>query len=101
MPSKNNMRPVHPGEVLLEEFLKPLDLSANKLAGVLNVPTNRITEIVAEQRGVTADTALRLATVLGTSPEFWMNLQQTYELRTTAKDIATELRAMKPLQKTA
>jgi addiction module HigA family antidote len=78
---KNAMRPVHPGEVLLEEYLKPMDLSANALAQALGVPANRISAIVSGERGVTADTALRLARALNTTPQFWMNLQQTYELR--------------------
>jgi addiction module HigA family antidote len=77
-----NLRRVttHPGEMLREEFMKPLGLSANKLAIELRVPVTRISEIVNERRGITADTALRLARYLGTTPEFWMNLQKNYEL---------------------
>lgn len=84
---KNNMRPVHPGEVLLEEFLHPSDppLNANTLAKALGVPANRITAILKGQRGITGDTALRLGTFFNTSPEFWMNLQKTYELRLAEK----------------
>ena len=81
MKFKNNMRPVHPGEVLADE-LKELTVSANALAKALDVPTNRITSILNKQRGVTADTALRLSRYFGTTPHFWLNLQKTYELRT-------------------
>jgi addiction module HigA family antidote len=96
---KNSMRPIHPGEVLREEFLAPFDLSANRLAQAIGVPTNRVTELVAERRSMTADTALRLAVVFNTSPEFWMNLQQAYELRSTAKDLAKDLKSIKPFKK--
>jgi len=71
---------VHPGEILAEEFMVPLDLSANALAARVGVPGNRISMIVAGKRGVTGDTALRLAAAFGTTPEFWMNLQQAWEL---------------------
>ncbi len=80
MPAKNGMRPVHPGEVLRDE-LEALGLSANALSKALDVPVNRITAILHGQRGVTADTALRLARYFGTTPQVWMNLQKTYELR--------------------
>ncbi len=86
---KNAMRPIHPGEILREEYLAPLDLSANALAQAIGVPANRISAIVAEERGVTADTALRLGRALGTTPEFWLNLQQTYELRLAEGDKET------------
>jgi len=72
--------PIHPGEILKDEFMEPLGLSANKLAGFLKVPTNRITNIVSGKRGITADTALRLADAFGTTPEFWTNLQDHYDL---------------------
>ncbi len=80
---KNGMRPVHPGEVLLEEFMKPADpsINANMLAKALDVPANRITAILKGQRSITGDTAVRLATFFNTTAEFWMNLQKTYELR--------------------
>lgn len=100
MKPKNGMRPIHPGEVLREEFLVPLDMSANKLAAALAVPANRITEIVAERRNLTADTALRLACFFETSPEFWMNLQQAYELRTAERQSGPALRAIKPMRHT-
>lgn len=84
---KNGMRPVHPGEILLEEFMKPSDppINANTLAKVLEVPANRITAIIKGQRGITGDTAVRLAACFNTTAEFWMNLQKTYELRLAEK----------------
>ena len=78
---RNQMRPIHPGEILREEFVLPLGLSGNALARALCVPANRVNAILKETRNLTADTALRLARFFGTSPEFWMNLQKTYELR--------------------
>jgi addiction module HigA family antidote len=72
--------PIHPGEMLREEFLLPLNLSANALAIALRVPVTRISEILKERRGITADTAYRLALYFGTSPDFWMNMQIHYEL---------------------
>jgi antitoxin HigA-1 len=70
----------HPGEVLAEEFMKPLGLSARALAAELDVPANRITEIIRQRRGVTADTAIRLARRFGTTPRYWMNLQVAHDL---------------------
>jgi len=70
----------HPGEVLREEFLKPLELSAHQLADALEVPANRVSEILRERRSVTADTALRLAAHFKTTPEFWLNLQMAHDL---------------------
>lgn len=78
--------PVHPGEVLGEEFLAPLGLSASALARRLGVPANRVSEIVAGRRSVTGDTALRLAAALGTSAEFWMNLQKSWELAVARRE---------------
>ena len=72
--------PVHPGEMLREEFMKPLEISINRLALDLHAPATRVSEIVNERRGITADTALRLARYFGTSPDLWMNLQKDYEL---------------------
>lgn len=80
MSVKNGMRPVHPGEILRDE-LEELELSANAMAKALGVPANRVTAILKGQRGVTADTALRLSKFFGTTPQVWLNLQQTYELR--------------------
>ncbi len=96
---KNKMRPIHPGEILREEFLQPLEMSANQFAHVIGVPANRVTEIVGERRTVTADTALRLARALGTTPEFWLNLQQAYDLRTAEKALGPVLRSIKPVRK--
>jgi addiction module HigA family antidote len=72
--------PVHPGEMLREEFMKPLAISINRLALELHVPVTRVSEIVNQRRGITADTALRLSRYLGTSADFWMNIQKDYEL---------------------
>lgn len=78
---KNRMRPVHPGEILREEYLVPLDMSVNALAHALRVPATRLHEIVKERRAITADTALRLARYFGGDAQSWMNLQAAYELR--------------------
>jgi len=80
MPSRDRLPPIHPGEVLREEFLAPLGMSAHKLALALRVPATRINDIVNEKRGVTADTALRLSRYFGTTAKFWLNLQASYEL---------------------
>ena len=80
MATSNRMRPVHPGEILGEE-LGELDMSSNALAKELGVPTNRITAILGGRRGITADTALRLSRYFGTTPQLWLNLQKTFELR--------------------
>ena len=79
---KNGMRPIHPGEVLREDFLIPLGMSANSLATALKIPAPRINDIVREKRGVSADTALRLARYFGGDAQSWLNLQAAYELRT-------------------
>jgi addiction module HigA family antidote len=95
----NGMRPIHPGEILREEFLVPLNLSANALAIALGVPTPRINDIARERRGITADTALRLARYFGTSAEFWMGLQADYDLRiaaTAANDALARIQRMAP-----
>jgi len=90
----NNMRPIHPGEVLHGE-MDELNLSSRQLAAALGVPPNRITGLINETRAVTADTALRLARYFGTTPELWLNLQSAYELRcsqqTNGKRIAREV----------
>jgi antitoxin HigA-1 len=78
---KSGMRPVHPGEVLREDFLVPLGMSANALAKALNVPAPRINDIVRERRGVSADTAMRLARYFGGDARSWLNLQAAYDLR--------------------
>ena len=73
--------PIHPGEILSEEFLKPMKISQSKLARDIDVPHRRINEIVLGKRNITPDTAMRLSTYFGNSPEFWMNLQTTYDLK--------------------
>jgi len=78
--SKTLMPPVHPGEILREDFMKPLNLTVNKLALELRVPATRIGEIIHERRRITAETALRLARYFHTKPEFWLNLQNFYDL---------------------
>jgi addiction module HigA family antidote len=80
MAAKHKLLPIHPGEILREEFLAPLGISANELALALRVPATRINDIVREKRGITADTALRLSRYFGTTPRFWMNMQASWEL---------------------
>jgi len=82
----NGMRPVHPGEILREEYLEPLGMSVNALARALHLTATRLNDIVREKRGVTPDTALRLAHYFGTTPEFWLNLQMMHELRKAAEE---------------
>jgi addiction module HigA family antidote len=90
-------KPVHPGEMLREEFLVPLQISANGLAIELRVPVTRITEILHERRAITADTALRLERYLGMSADFWLALQKDYELQTARQSAGKEIaRAIKP-----
>ena len=83
--------PVHPGEVLLEEYLKPLGLSQNRLAVCIGVPPRRINEIVLRKRSVSAETALRLARYFGTSPQFWLGLQADYDLDVAADRLGDRL----------
>lgn len=93
--------PIHPGEILADE-LDALSISASELARVLDVPPNRITQIVKGQRAITADTALRLSRWLGTSPEFWLNLQSRYELRLVEQQSGKAIRRhIKPLKDAA
>ena len=91
---KNGMRPIHPGEILFEEFMKPAKppIYANRLAKALEVPTNRITIMIKGQRGITGDTAVRLAMLFDTTAEFWMNLQKTYDLDVARQQIGKALR---------
>lgn len=96
--TKNGMRPIHPGEVLREEFLEPLDMSANALASKLGVTPARISEIIREKRGITADTALRLAKYFGSSAQFWLNLQSIYELRLVETDDLQFLDDIEPIE---
>ena len=87
--------PIHPGEILLEEFLKPLKISQNALSRDLDVPLQRINQIVLKKRSITVDTALRLAKYFGTSPELWLNLQSRYDLET-----ARDSRLMETIERT-
>jgi len=80
MAKKERLPPIHPGEILREEFLAPLCMSSHQLALALRVPATRINDIVNEKRGITADTALRLSRYFGTTAKFWLNLQASYEL---------------------
>lgn len=94
----NKMRPIHPGEILREEFLVPLGMSANALALALHVPAPRINDIVRERRAVTPDTALRLARFFDTTAQFWLNLQTAFDLKQVERKvggkIAEEIRPM-------
>jgi addiction module HigA family antidote len=91
------MPPVHPGEILLEEFLQPLGVSQYQLAKAVVVPARRINEIVHGQRRITADTALRLSRYFGTSERFWLNLQARYDLEAEKDRIGAELDGIRPL----
>jgi len=95
---KKKLPPIFPGEILLEDYLKPAGITVNRLAMDIRVPVSRVYEIVNGKRAITADTALRLARYLGTTPEFWMNLQAKYELRKTMEErsdtIAAEVRPL-------
>jgi len=98
----NKLAPIHPGEILREEFMTPHGLSQNALARALNVPPRRINEIVLEKRGITADTALRLARFFGTTAELWAGLQADYDLRLVryekARTIEREVEPLSVLQ---
>lgn len=97
----NRMRAIHPGEILKDE-LDELSLSANALAKALDVPTNRITAILNVQRGITADTALRLAKFFGTSPDFWMSLQSSYDVKKARAAVGQEIeKNVKPREQLA
>lgn len=97
---KSVMRPVHPGEVLREDYLKPMDMSASALARHLHVPASRINDIVLERRGITADTALRLTRFFGGDAQSWLNLQSTHDLRTAQlnKEAQASILAVHPMQ---
>lgn len=97
----NEMRAIHPGEILREELVE-LNLSANAIAKALDVPTNRITAILNEQRGITADTALRLAKFFGTTPDFWMSLQSSYDVKKAREAVGQEIeKNVKPREQLA
>ena len=96
------LTPIHPGEIIREEVLAPLNLSVNQLARLLAIDTTRLNEIVRGRRGITADTALLLARYLGTSPEFWLKLQSHYELRVARQAKQKEIeRAVRPRNQAA
>ena len=96
MPKK--LAPLHPGEILREEFLVPLGLSAGALAKAMGVPRTRVERIAAESIGVTADTALRLGKALGTSAQLWLNLQNRYDVETAERAIGKQLARISPVQ---
>ncbi len=99
MPTPNDkLAPIHPGEVLLEEFLRPLGISQSRLAIEIGVPAPRINAIVHRTRAVTAETALRLARYLGTSAAFWVNLQAQYDLDVQSDELGDELERIRPRQ---
>ncbi len=87
---------IHPGEMLREEFIKPMKLTPNRLAKAIGVPAPRINDIVLEKRSISADTAIRLARFFGNSPEFWMNLQASYDLRKAKAELGKRLNNIKP-----
>ena len=89
--TKKPLSPIHPGEILLEEFLKPMEISQYRLAKDISVPPRRINEIIHEKRGVSPDTALRLSRYFGTSESFWANLQSRYDLQCEKQKLKTRL----------
>lgn len=102
MAFKNRMRPVHPGEVLREDYLKPLEMSVNALSKKLGVPTSRLNDVVLERRGVTPDTAMRLARYFGGDARSWLNLQTAHDLRVAEIEKAKEIeRTVEPMRKSA
>jgi addiction module HigA family antidote len=102
MAFKNGMRPVHPGEILREEYLRPLDMSVNALAKRLGIPTSRLNDIVLERRGVSPDTAMRLARCFGGDARSWLNLQTAHDLRLAEIEKAKEIeRTVEPLRHSA
>lgn len=98
--AKRKLEPVHPGEVLSEDFLKPLELTQYRLAKGLGVPARRINEIVHGKRGITADTALRLGRFFKNSPRFWLNLQMAYDLDVEADRLGDTLQDVEVLRRT-
>ncbi len=98
MITTSKIEPIHPGEVLMEDFIEGFGITQNKLAVSIGVPPRRINEIVHGKRGITADTALRLARYFGTSAEFWINLQSHYELDRAEDVVGEQIAAITPLQ---
>ena len=98
---KNKMRPIHPGEILKNEYLLPLKLSVNKLSMLLHISAPRLNDIVRERRGISSDTALRLARFFNTSAHFWLNLQTSYDLKQTEIKNGDSIHdEVKPIQQT-
>lgn len=93
----DSIEPIHPGEVLLEDFIDGFGITQHRLAVAIGVPPRRINEIVHGKRGITADTAVRLSAYFGTSAEFWMNLQAHYELRIERRELADLLKTIRPI----
>lgn len=96
---KNGLRPIHPGEILREEFLEPLAMSANALSLELHVPAPRINDIVRERRAISTDTAMRLARYFGTTPQFWLNLQTAFDLKQTEAKVGEQILREVPQRK--
>ncbi|WP_281965944.1 HigA family addiction module antitoxin [Serinicoccus marinus] len=96
MTTTDKMAPIHPGEVLMKDFIEGFGITQNKLAVSIGVPPRRINEIVHGKRGITADTALRLAKYFGTSAEFWINLQSHYELDRAEDAVGKQIEAIRP-----
>ena len=94
----NNMRPIHPGEIIKEEYLEPLGMSVNALATALRVPAPRINDVVRQKRAVSVDTALRLARYFNTTAQFWLNSQTSYDLKMAQQSIKTIENEILPLQ---
>lgn len=94
----NNMRPIHPGEIIKKEYLEPLNMSVNALAVALRVPAPRINDVVRQKRGISIDTALRLSIYFNTTARFWMNLQISYELKIARQNMARIEDEIIPLQ---
>ena len=97
----NNMRPIHPGKILREEYLIPLEMSANALAIKLQIPATRIGAIVNEKRAITVDTALRLARFFGGDAQSWLNLQQAFDVKTIHAELQDELNYIVPMSASA
>jgi addiction module HigA family antidote len=98
MKPADNLPPIHPGEILRELYLEPLEMTPYALAKQLHIPRTRIERIVTEKSGITTDTALRLAKFFRTTPEFWTNLQSAYELKVDSKRLAQELAAIRAIE---
>ena len=96
---KNGLRPIHPGEILREEFLEPLAMSASALSLELHVPAPRIHDIVRERRAISTDTAMRLARYFGTTPQFWLNLQTAFDLKQAEAKVGEQILREVPQRK--